>query len=153
MERLKALSRGTKLVVVAGPLLLISLFFTWQTVEVDFGPAGRADYPLDGWDAWGLLIALLVIAVVSLAVLVHVTDVEMSDDVPWETLTFGLGNGVFVVTVVKNVTDAGSSWASYVYVLLAVLVAVGTYLNWSQARAPEPPAVGYGRRRGLSSAA
>ena len=152
MERLRALSRGTKLVLVAGPLLLISLFFTWQTLEVDFGPAGRADYPLDGWDAWGLLIALLVLAVVSLVVVVHVTDVEMSDDVPWETLTFGLGNAVFVVTVVKNVTDADSTWTSYVYVLLAVLVAVGAYLNWSQARAPEPPVVGYGRR-GLSSAA
>jgi len=152
MERLKALSRGTRLVLVAGPLLLISLFFTWQMLEVDFGPAGRADYPLDGWDAWGLLIALLVIAVVSLVVVVYMTDVTMSEDVPWETLTFGLGNGIFVVTVVKNVTDADSTWTSYVYVLLAVLVAVGTYLNWSEARAPEPPVVGYGRR-GLRSAA
>jgi hypothetical protein len=152
MERLKALSRGTRLVLVAAPLLFFSLFLTWQMLEVDFGPAGRADYPLDGWDAWGLLLALLVIAVVSLVVVVHMTDVKMADDVPWETLTFGLGNGVFVVTVVKNVTDVDSTWASYVYLLLAVLVAVGTYLNWSEARAPEPPVVGYGRR-GLSSTA
>jgi hypothetical protein len=119
MERLKALSRGTRLVLVAAPLLFFSLFLTWQMLEVDFGPAGRADYPLDGWDAWGLLLALLVIAVVSLVVVVHMTDVKMADDVPWETLTFGLGNGVFVVTVVKNVTDVDSTWASYVYLLLA----------------------------------
>ena len=32
MERMKALSRGTKLVLVAGPLLFISLFFNWQTL-------------------------------------------------------------------------------------------------------------------------
>jgi hypothetical protein len=53
---------------------------------------------------------------------------------------------------VKNVRDAESTWTSYVFVLFAALVAVGAYLNWSEARAPEPPAVGYGRR-GLSSAA
>jgi hypothetical protein len=152
MERLKALSRGTKLVLAAGSLLFVSLFLTWQTVEVDFGPAGRADYPLDGWDAWGLLIALLVIAVVSLVVVVHLTDVKLPEDVPWNTLTFALGNAIFVVTVVKNVRDAESTWTSYVFVLFAALVAVGAYLNWSEARAPEPPAVGYGRR-GLSSAA
>lgn len=152
MERLKALSRGTKLVLVAGPLLFVSLFLTWQMVEVDFGPAGRADYPLDGWDVWGLQIGLLVIAVVSLMVVIHLTEVTLPEDIPWNTLIFALGNGVFVLTVVKNVTDAGSTWTSYVFVLLAALVAVGGYLNWSEARASEPPAVGYGRR-GVSSAA
>jgi hypothetical protein len=152
MERLKSLSRGTKLVLVAGPLLFVSLFLTWQMVEVDFGPAGRADYPLDGWDVWGLQIGLLVIAVVSLMVVIHLTEVKLPEDIPWNTLIFALGNGVFVLTVVKNVTDAGSTWTSYVFVLLAALVAVGAYLNWSEARASEPPPVGYGRR-GLSSAA
>jgi hypothetical protein len=151
MERLKSLSRGTKLVLVAGPLLFVSLFLTWQMVEVDFGPARRADYPLDGWDVWGLQIALLVIAVVSLMVVIHLTEVKLPEDIPWNTLVFALGNGIFVLTVVKNVTDAGSTWTSYVFVLLAALVAFGAYLNWSEARAPEPPAVGYGRR--VSSAA
>jgi hypothetical protein len=153
MERLKALSRGTKLVLVAGPLLFASLFFTWQMIEVDFGPAGRAEYSLDGWDAWGLLIALLVIAVVSLVVVIHLTDVALPEDVPWTALTFALGNCAFIVTLVKNLTDANSTWTSYVFVLLAAVVAVGTYLNWSEARAPEPPAVGYGRRGLRGSAA
>jgi hypothetical protein len=151
MERLKSLSRGTKLVLVAGPMLFVSLFLTWQKVEVDFGPAGRAYYHLDGFDVWGLQIALLIVAVVSLIVVIHLTEVVMPEDVPWHTVTFGLGNGAFLLTVVKNVTDAGSTWASYVFLLFAALVAVGTYLNWSESRAPEPPTVGYGRR--VSSAA
>jgi hypothetical protein len=154
MERLKSLSRGTKLVLVAGPLLFVSLFLTWQMVEVDFGPAGRADYPLDGWDVWGLQIGLLVIGLVSLVVVFHLTDVKLPDDIPWNTVMFVAGNAVFVLAVVKNVTDAGSTWTSYVFVLLAALVAVGTYLNWSEARTSEPPVVGYGRRgRGLSPTA
>ena len=60
MAKFKALSRGSQLVLVAGPLLILSLFLTWQYVEVDYGLAGVAKMPLDGWDAWGLLLALLV---------------------------------------------------------------------------------------------
>jgi hypothetical protein len=60
MERIKALSRGTKLVLAAGPILLFSLFFNWQMLKIDYGPAGVASMPQDGWDAWGLLLAMLV---------------------------------------------------------------------------------------------
>ena len=60
MAKFKALSRGTQLVLVAGPLLFLSLFFTWQHVAVDYGRAGVREVPLDGWDAWGPLLALLV---------------------------------------------------------------------------------------------
>ncbi len=86
MAKFKALSRGTQLVLVAGPLLFLSLFFTWQNVPVDYGRSGIADVPLDGWDAWGLLLGLLVIATVTLVVLLQLTDMEMSEDVPWSTI-------------------------------------------------------------------
>ncbi len=48
---------------------------------------------LDGWDAWGLLLALLVVATVAIVALGNLTDVEFSDDVPWPTITLGLGIG------------------------------------------------------------
>ena len=82
MAKFKALSRGTQLVLVAGPLLFLSLFFTWQHVEVNYGRAGVAKLALDGWDAWGLLLALLVLATVVLVALRNLTDVEMSEDIP-----------------------------------------------------------------------
>ena len=145
MKSVKALSRGTKLVLVAGPLLFFSLFFTWQNLEVDFGPAGRAELPLDGWDAWGLLIALEVIGLVTLVVLTRMTEVEMSEDVPWNTVMLGLGIAVFALALLKNLTDADSAWASYGFVVLAAAVAVGTYLNWAEMRADQPPLL---RRRG-----
>ena len=37
MERFNALSRGSKVMLVAGVLLLIDTFFAWQQVEVEFG--------------------------------------------------------------------------------------------------------------------
>jgi hypothetical protein len=152
MAKFKALSRGSQTVLVAGPLLFVSLFLTWQYVEVDYGRAGIAKLSLDGWDAWGLLLALLVIATVTLVALTALTEVEMSDDVPWPTVTLGLGASVLAVAVVKNLTDAGSSWASYGFVLLAGAVTAGTYIDWAAARKADKTAR-TPRRRGISSAA
>jgi hypothetical protein len=152
MAKFKALSRGTQLVLVAGPLLFLSLFFTWQYVAVDYGRAGVAKISLDGWDVWGLLLALLVTATVVLVVLRTFTDVEMSEDVPWLTICFGLGVAIFAVAVLKNLTDAGSSWASYGFVALAGVVAVGTYLDWTAERRPARAPLGR-KRRGLRSTA
>jgi hypothetical protein len=151
MAKFKALSRGTQLVLVAGPLLVLSLFFTWQNVEVDYGRAGVATVPLDGFDAWGLLVGLLTIATVALVVLVYTTDVEMSDDVPWATVTLVLGIAGLAVTAVKSLTDSGSTWESYAFVVLAGAVAAGTYLDWAAARKPEQPLLAR-KRRGISSA-
>lgn len=153
MERIKALSRGTKLVLAAGPVLFLSLFFNWQTLKIDYGPAGIATQPQDGWDVWGLLIGMLVIATVTLVVLVRVSEVEMSEEVPWESVAFGLGVATFALAVLKNLTDANSTWASYGFVALAGLMAAGTYLNWADTQAGRNPLLGRRKRRGLSSAA
>lgn len=152
MERFKALSTGPKLVLVAAPLLFVSLFFTWQKPEVDYGPAGSAVALLDGWDFWGLLIGLLALGVTVLAVLVHLTDVELSEDVPWERLLVAGGASLLALTLLKNVTDADSAWASYVGVLLAALVALGSYETWAEA-SRRPSLIARLRRRGVSSAA
>lgn len=152
MAKFKALSRGTQIVLVAGPLLFLSLFFTWQNVQVDYGRAGIATLPLDGFDAWGLLLALLVLSSVTLVALTNLTEVEMSSDIPWTTVTFALGVATFLVAVLKNLTDAGSSWASYAYVGLAAAVAAGTYLDWAAARKERKPMLAQ-KRRGIRSTA
>ena len=150
MATFKALSRGSRLVLVAGPPLLVSLFFTWQDVEIDYGPSGIALVALDGWDAWGLLLALLVIALVTIVVLRGLTEVEMSEDVPWARITLGLGVAIVATAGAKNLLDDGSSWASYGFVALAGVVALGTYLDWRAARSERRMASAQ-RRRGLSS--
>lgn len=153
MEKFNALSRGTKMVIVAGPVLFLSLFFNWQTLRIDYGPAGIAEQPQDGWDAWGLLLGLLVIAAVSLVVLRRFTEVELSEDVPWDTVTFGLGLAVFTIAALKNVTDDYSTWTSYGYVLLAGAVALGTYFDWAEERGMSRNPLLRRRRRRVSSTA
>lgn len=150
MATFKALSRGTQLVLVGGPLLLLSLFLTWQHIEVDYGQAGVVSSARDGWDAWGLLLALLVGSLTTVVVVGAFTEVELSEEVPWSTVTLGLGLAAFVVAGVKNLTDAGSTWASYGFVVLAAVVAFGTYLEWRAERRDRRPAPSR-RRRGISS--
>jgi hypothetical protein len=152
MAKFTALSRGTQLVLVAGPLLFFSLFFTWQNVPVDYGPAGIWKRPLDGWDAWGMLLALLVLSTLTIVVLRNFTTVEMSEDIAWDKVTLGLGVATAAVAVLKSLTDAGSSWTSYGYVALAIAVAAGTYLEWSEARRNPQPLLAP-KRRGIRSAA
>jgi hypothetical protein len=153
MAKFKALARGTQLVLVAGPLLLLSLFFTWQNEPVDYGRSGIATVPLDGFDAWGLLIALMTLATVVIVVLDEFSGVELSEDVPWATVTFVLGVAVFATAVVKSLTDTGSTWESYAFVGLAGAIAIGTYLDWATLRrAARQPVLGR-KRRGISSAA
>jgi hypothetical protein len=136
MAKFKALARGTQLVLVAAPLLFFSLFFTWQNVEVDYGPAGIASMALDGFDAWGLLVALLTLVTVALVVM-RAADVELSEEVPWPTIVLGLGTSILAVTLVKSLTDSGSTWESYAFVVFAGVVAVGTFLDWADARRAE----------------
>lgn len=139
MTKFRSLSLGTKLVLVAGPALFLGLFFTWQTIRVDYGPAGVANMPQDGWDAWGLLIGALAISTVTLVVLRRMTEVEMSDDIPWESITLALGVAAFAIAVLKSLTDASSTWASYVFVAVAGVLALGSYLLWAEARTSDAP--------------
>ncbi|HSI97842.1 MAG TPA: hypothetical protein VK926_05725 [Gaiellaceae bacterium] len=129
MERIKALSVGTKLALVAGTALFLNLSLTWQKIQVDFGPAGRAERLLDGWDVWGLLIGLLALALVVLTALAHLTEVELPPGIPWEGVALAIGVLVFGLTLLKNLTDAGSTLASYAGIALAALVLAGVYLD------------------------
>jgi hypothetical protein len=134
LGRLRGLTTGSLVVVVAGVLLFFTLFLTWQTIEVAYPGTGIARLSQDGWDFWGLLIGFLSLTIVSLVLLFHSTDTTVVADVRWQTLTLALGVVLVGLTAVKSLTDAESAWASYVGLVLAALVAVGAYLEWGQAR-------------------
>ena len=118
-------------------LLLLDLFMTWQSLEVPFPGAGTATVLLDGWDAWGLLIALLSIGLFGVVSVVYASDVEISEDVRWELWVLVAAAALCAATLLKNLTDAESAWASYVGVGLAGLALAGATMNWLALRAPK----------------
>jgi hypothetical protein len=134
VERLKSLSRGELIMLVAAGLLLVDLFLTWQNLRVDFNAQGVATSPLDGWDAWGLLIALTSIALIAVVVILYATDVEVAEDVRWERWILVAAAALFALTLAKNLTDAESAWASYLGVVLAGAVLYGAFLDWAPTR-------------------
>ncbi len=143
MGRIKALSNGSKLVLLAAVALFVNLSLTWQRLEVDFGPAGVGERLIDGWDVWGLLVGFLTLALIALVVVLQLTDAEVSDEVPWDRIVFGFALAIFALTLLKNLTDAGSTLASYVGVALAGLVVVGCVLDRRRAQGAErSPVVG-----------
>ena len=153
MENLKALPTGTKMVLAGGPLLFLSLFFDWQTLRVDYGPAGVAELPQDGWDAWGLLLGGLTLATIVIVVLRRLTEVELSENVPWETVVLGLAAAVLAVAVLKSLTDDYSTWISYGFLGLAAVVAGGAYLDWAADRREARKELRRRGRRRVSSTA
>jgi hypothetical protein len=76
----------------------------------------------------------------------------MPAEIPWATVTFALGVAVLGITVLKSITDVGSTWESYAFVGLAAALAAGTYLDWAALRKPDQPLLAR-KRRGISSAA
>jgi hypothetical protein len=140
MGRFTEFGAGTKVLLVSGPLLLVSLFLTWQATPVKFGKNGTVTQSLDGWDFWGLVIALATLAVVVLAVMREHDD-DLAFDPRLSRVVLGLGCLVFVAAVLKNFRDADSAWASYLGVMLAAAVAVGAYLDFVHEREPNATAV------------
>jgi hypothetical protein len=136
-ERLRSLSRGSQLVLAGAGLLVLDLFLTWQSVDVPFPGAGTAQFLLDGWDAWGLLIALVSLGLMAVVSVLYVSDVEVDDDVRWELWILVAAGALLAITLVKNLTDSDSTWASYLGVGLAGLTVVGAFLNWAATRAPK----------------
>ncbi len=134
VERLRSLSRGQVVMLAAAGLLVIDLFLTWQNLQVDFNAQGTATNLLDGWDAWGLLIALTSIGLITVVVVVYASDVEIAEEVRWELWIFAAAAALFAMTLLKNLTDDDSAWASYFGVLLAGAVLYGAYLNWAPTR-------------------
>lgn len=124
--------------LAAGSLLLVDLFLTWQSTEVDFGPQLQVTKGLDGWDFWGLWMGLLTLALLAV-VIVRESEAEVMLDGRWDVVPLVLGGLVLAMAVVKNLRDVDSTWASYLGVALAAALAVGAFLDWARTRSDEVP--------------
>ena len=145
MPDLKALSRGTQIIVGAGLLLLIDTFLAWQKVDFAEVLGIEGSVSRNAWHGfWGVVMGLALIALLAWVGL-RIANVNLNLNVPERTVTAGLAGLVFVFAVLKNLIDDYSAWASYVGIVLAAAVAVGAWLHLQEPEvaaapaAPEPP--------------
>jgi hypothetical protein len=134
VETIKGLSLGAKIVLAGAALLFISLFLTWQNLQVVYEGAGTGTVMLDGWDVWGLLVGFLLVGLVGIVLVAKTGDLDLWPDVDWELVVLAAAGAVFALVLVKNLTDRSSTWASYVGLVLAGVILSGAILDWTRER-------------------
>jgi hypothetical protein len=132
MDRFNALGRGAQIMLVAGVLLLISLFLPWQ----DFDVGGIADeLGVDAtWSGWhgavGVILGLLTIALVAWLI-VRLLAIDVPLPISQAMTTAILGGLVALFGIIKLLSIMGDEqtiWA-FIGTILAILVGVGAWLE------------------------
>jgi hypothetical protein len=132
MDRFNALGRGAQIMLVAGVLLLISLFLPWQ----DFDVGGIADeLGVDAtWSGWhgavGVILGLLTIALIAWLV-VRLLAIDLPLPISQAMTTAILGGLVALFGIIKLLSIIGDEqtiWA-FIGTILALLVGVGAWME------------------------
>jgi hypothetical protein len=137
MTRLTHLGLGVQIMLVASALLLADTFLDWQRVEFGLGRLGSGSVEVNAWDDFlgammGLLtIALLVWIVVRLAGLTPPIPISVT------TVDVLLSGLVLAFALIKNVTNDYSTWASYVGVVLSLVIFGGALLEIRAGGSPD----------------
>jgi hypothetical protein len=128
MDNLKALGRGTQIMTVSAVLLLLVSFFRWQEIDLGVVSAG-----VSAWDDFlGILMGILAIVLIA-RIAARLAAVEIPIPLSFATTSFVLGVLIAAFAVIKNLTDDYSTFWSYLGVVLAILVAVGAWMEVKEA--------------------
>jgi hypothetical protein len=158
MDRFNALGRGLQIMLVAGVLLFIATFLDWQSVDL---PEPLGSVGVSAWDdIGGILLALLTLVLVAW-IGARIAGVDIPLPVSSAVIGAGLAALILILAVAKNLQDDYSSIWAWVGMILAIVIAVGAWLEvqaaggvnalksempsmggstTTSASAPEPPA-------------
>lgn len=130
MDRLKALGRGTQLMFIASVLLLIDSFFRWE--QVDLGALGK-----HGWSGWhgflGVVMGILTVVLIA-RIAARLAAVDVPIPLSFATTSFVLGVLIAICAILRFLTvDLDRTLWAWVGVVLAILVAVGAWLEVQEA--------------------
>lgn len=130
------LSRGTKVLLVAGLLLLIDSFLAWQQVSVGAGDF-HVTASVNMWHGVGVVAGLLVIALLiweglQLAGVLNQVQLPVSAVL----ISVALAAGTALFTIIKFlVANEARHWPSWIGLILAIAIAAGGWLKYSEAPA------------------
>jgi hypothetical protein len=132
------LSTGRKVLLVGGLLLLIDLFLSWQSKDL-----GPITVSRSGWHGIGILVGLLTLAMIAWE-LIGALGVELGDAVrnlPTALISAALAAAVTLFTIIEFLThNEIRAWPAWVGLILAIVIAVGGWLRFSEAPATTPTA-------------
>ncbi len=124
MDRFNALGRGLQLMLVGAVLLLIDTFFNWQSVDTPIGSFGQSAWHGLG----GVLLGLLLIVLVAW-LFVRLAAVDLPIPVSATLIAAFLAFLILIIVILKVLVDDYSAWPSYVGIILAIVIAVGAWMQ------------------------
>ncbi len=127
MDQIKAMSRSSQLLLGAGLLLFIFLFFDWQQVSVGPYTVGQS-----GWHGWGTATGIFLI-ILLLWEAVQILGVKLPE-LPLKPvmISAGLAALVLLFTIIKFlVDDTARHWPAWIGLILGIAIGVGGWLRWS----------------------
>ena len=124
MERFNALGRGLQLMLVGAVLLLIDTFLNWQSIDTPVGSFGQS-----AWHGLGGVLLGLLIIVLLAWLLVRLAAVDIPIPVSATLIAAFLAFLILIITILKVLIDDYSAWPSYVGIVLAVVIAVGAWMQ------------------------
>lgn len=134
-------STGSKILLVAGLLLFIDLFFPWQGVDFgDFLGTDLGSANVSGFNGLGILVALLVIAMlVWEGLLAAGVSINLGSTSP-ALISAGLGFAVALFTIIAFLTKLSAiKWGAFLGLILALVIAYGAYMRWQESKVATPP--------------
>lgn len=145
--RLRRLSQGERIVLVAGLLLIADLvFLPWHDIELGGGLENLVDTTLTAvqkpYAGYGIAAVVMTAIMIVQIVLARLLSVRLPEPpVPWSQIHLILGIFVAVVLVIKLVRLTDSlGYGAHSAILAGILVAYGGYRIMSEFSSPALPA-------------
>jgi hypothetical protein len=128
------LSKGTKVLLVAGFVLFIDSFLPWQ--KWSFGPFS---YSVNAWHGIGFLVGLLVIALLIWEGL-QIAGITGQLQLPVSAalISVGLAALTALFAILKVLTEDHRGWAAWIGLILAIAIAAGGWFKFTESPATAP---------------
>jgi len=135
-ESFQKMSLGEKIILVAGPLLLIDSFLPWYSVDL-----GLVSFTRSGWQSpgamWSILAVLLGLVMAGQIALARFTTVqipsELGNNITWPKIHLGLGVAAAVFVVIKLVNESSHlGFGFFLGIVLVGALAAGGFLGFQE---------------------
>jgi hypothetical protein len=136
MERFNALGRGAQIMLVGGVLLFIDLFLPWQGYSGPFKDEIESlggDTTFTAWHGFGGWVLGLLTIILLAWLVVRLMAVNIPLPTSSAMTAALLAVLILFFAVIKNLVDDYSAWGSYVGIVLAVVIAIGAYMQIQEA--------------------
>ncbi len=140
MDSFQKMSLGEKIVLIAGPILLIDSFLPWYKITVDFG-LGSVSASASGWEApgamWSILAVLIGLVMAGQVAVSRFTSIELpselGNNLTWPKIHLGLGVAAVVFVAIKFLNESSHlSFGFFLGIILVIALAAGGFLMFQE---------------------